>query len=118
MSFDSSDYASGLVRALREGPLSTPAATTAIPEGADLLAENPTTQVTPAGERVLRLDFSPTLRNYLAFSGLEEWQLRRLGRADGVFVRAGNRRRVHLDRRRAGRSLRRRAKGRFPSPTG
>ena len=75
VSFDSSDYASGLVRALREGPLSTPAATTAIPEGADLLAENPTTQVTPAGERVLRLDFSPTLRNYLAFSGLEEWQL-------------------------------------------
>ena len=38
---------------------------------------------------------------------------RRLGRADGVFVRAGNRRRVHLDRRRAGRSLRRRRRGDF-----
>ena len=75
VSFDSSDYASGLIRALCEGPLSTPGATTAIPDGADFLLENPAIEISPAGERVLRLDFSSTLRNYLAFSGLEEWQL-------------------------------------------
>ena len=75
ITFDSSDYSSGLIRALRTGPLSNLSATSAIPEGADLLVNNPVTEMTSTGERVVRLEFSPTLRNYLAFSGLEEWKL-------------------------------------------
>ncbi len=72
VTFDGSDYASGLIRALGEGPLTTPSATASIPEGADLLVDNPTIAVTPAGERVLTLQFSSTLRNYLALAGLDD----------------------------------------------
>lgn len=75
ITFDSSNYAASLIRALRMGPLENRSAMTAIPESVDLLVNNPVTEVSSAGERVLRLEFSSTLRNYLAFSGLEEWQM-------------------------------------------
>lgn len=75
ITFDSSDYASALIRALRTGPLENACATTAIPESVDLLVENPLLEVTASGERVLRLNFAPTLRSYLALSGMEEWQM-------------------------------------------
>ena len=75
ITFDSSDYASLLIRALRAGPIENHGAVSAIPESADLLIDNPVTEVNSAGERVLHLDFAPALRNYLAFSGLEEWKL-------------------------------------------
>jgi len=73
--FDSSNYAASLIRALRTGPSENRSAMTAIPESVDLLVNNPVTEINSAGERVLRLEFSSTLRNYLAFSGLEEWQM-------------------------------------------
>ena len=75
ITFDSSDYASLLIRALRAGPSENHGTVSAIPESADLLINNPVIEVSLAGERVLQLDFAPALRNYLAFSGLEEWKL-------------------------------------------
>lgn len=75
ISFDSDNYAAALIRALRSGPRQTRCATAAMPEGADLLVDNPSFEMSPAGDRVLRFDFSSTLLNYLAFSGMEEWQL-------------------------------------------
>jgi len=75
ISFDSDNYAAALIRALRAGPRQTECAVAAMPEGADLLVDNPSFEMSPAGERVLRLDFSSTLLNYLAFSGMEEWHL-------------------------------------------
>lgn len=75
LNFDSSDYASELIRALRSGPMEGSNTVTALPEGADLLVNNPVTEVTASGERVLQLEFSPTLLNYLAFAGIEEWKM-------------------------------------------
>lgn len=75
ITFDSSDYASALIRALRNGPSERSCAITAIPESADLLVDNPSMTVTSSGERVLELNFSPTLRSYLAFSAIDEWEL-------------------------------------------
>lgn len=75
ISFDSSDYASALIRALRAGPMENQCTITAVPEGADLLLDNPTSEVLSSGERVLQLNFSSTLRSYLAFSGIDEWEL-------------------------------------------
>ena len=75
ISFDSSDYASALIRELRVGPLLRSCALSAIPEDVDLLVNNPQIAVTSAGERVLELDFSGALRDYLTFVGLDEWEL-------------------------------------------
>ncbi len=75
LTFDSSDYASTLIRALRSGPFETGSAVAAIPEGIDLLLESPWTEVNSVGENVLYLNFSPTLRNYLALSAIDEWDL-------------------------------------------
>lgn len=75
ITFDSSDYASALIRALRNGPLENTCTTTAIPESVDLLVDNPVMEATASGERVLCLNFAPTLRSYLALSGMEEWQM-------------------------------------------
>ena len=73
--FDSSDYTSALIKALRAGPSESSCSVSAIPEGADLLVDNPKMHVNSAGERIVELNFAPTLRNYLAFSGIEEWDL-------------------------------------------
>lgn len=73
--FSSSDYASALIRALRAGPNESSCAISAIPEGSDLMIGTPIINVNSAGERVLHLNFSPTLKNYLALSSIEEWQL-------------------------------------------
>lgn len=75
ITFDSSDYASALIRALRTGPTENACAISAIPESTDLLVDNPTMTVTALGERVMELNFSSTLRSYLAFSGIDEWEL-------------------------------------------
>lgn len=75
ITFDSSDYASSLIRELRAGPMEDHGTMSAIPESADLLINNPVVEVNSAGERILKLEFAPALRSYLAFSGLEEWKL-------------------------------------------
>lgn len=75
IAFDSRDYASALIRALREGPSESSCAISAIPESADLLLDNPSVSVNASGERMIELNFSGALRNYLAFSGIDEWEL-------------------------------------------
>ena len=75
ITFDSRDYASALIRALRAGPSESSCAITAIPESTDLLVDNPVIAVNASGERVIELNFSGALRNYLAFSGIDEWEL-------------------------------------------
>ena len=75
ITFDSRDYASALIRALRVGPTEFSCAISAIPESADLLVDNPTITISASGERVIDLNFSGALRNYLAFSGIDEWEL-------------------------------------------
>lgn len=75
ITFDSSNYAATLIRALRTGPQKNTCAVSAIPEGIDLLVNNPAIETRSSGERVLCLDFSESLLDYLAFSGLEERQL-------------------------------------------
>lgn len=75
IAFDGSNYASALIRALRNGPQDTLCTISAIPESADLLVSNPVIETTSAGERVLKIEFASTLLNYLALSGYEEWQM-------------------------------------------
>lgn len=75
ISFDSDNYAAALIRALRSGPRHAGCAIATMPEGADLLVDNPVFEMSSSGDRVLRFDFSSTLLNYLAFAGMEEWKL-------------------------------------------
>ena len=74
MDFNSTDYASALIRALRSGSETNASAVAPLPEGRDLLISNPTTEISKTGERVLVLDFSSELRDYLAMTDLEEWK--------------------------------------------
>ena len=68
-------FASALIDALKSGPTDETSAIAAIPEGAELMEEGPVLETLKSGERVLTLNFSSTLANYLAFSGLEVWEL-------------------------------------------
>lgn len=72
--FNSTDYASALIRALRSGSETIDSAIPPLPEDLDLLISNPTTEISKTGERVLTLDLSSKLRNYLAMTDLEEWK--------------------------------------------
>jgi len=73
--FDSGNYASVLLEALKTAPEMSTCATTAIPDGVELLDADPEIRTLSTGEHVLELNFSSTLANYLAFSGLEVWEL-------------------------------------------
>lgn len=73
--FTSDDYISQLIDALKRGPLTETAAVSSIPESVDLLNAAPFESVTAAGERIVYLDFNSLLLNYLAFAGLDEWEL-------------------------------------------
>ena len=73
--FHTSDFAGALVALLQSGPLDGTCAIPSIPEGVELLDEHPEISTLPGGERVLSLNFSAALANYLAFSGLEVWEL-------------------------------------------
>ena len=68
-------FASSLIDALKLGPLDERSAVASIPEGAELMEEGPVTESLGTGERVLTLNFSSALANYLAFSGVDVWQL-------------------------------------------
>lgn len=68
-------FPSALLDALTAGPRDERCAVASIPEGSELLDANPTVETLSTGERVLSLNFSSTLSNYLAFSGLEVWEL-------------------------------------------
>lgn len=68
-------FAPSLIDALKAGPMDERSAIASIPEGAELLEEGPAVEILPTGERVLTLNFTSALANYLAFSGLEVWEL-------------------------------------------
>lgn len=69
------DFVLPLIDALMAGPQQEPCAVASIPEGVELLDENPKVVTLSSGERLLSLNFSSALANYLAFSGLEVWEL-------------------------------------------
>ena len=75
ISFDSGDMVTALIDALKAGPMRETCAVASVPEGVELLDDAPVILTLTSGERVLNLNFSPTLANYLAFSGLEVWEL-------------------------------------------
>lgn len=75
ITFDSGNYAVSLLDALKTAPANRTCATTAIPDGVELLDAEPEITTLTTGEHVLSLNFSSTLANYLAFSGLEVWEL-------------------------------------------
>lgn len=64
-----------LLDALKAGPRDERCAIASIPEGAELLEASPAVETLSTGERVLTLNFTSALANYLAFSGLEVWEL-------------------------------------------
>ena len=72
---DDGDFVPALIDALRAGPQDVACALPSIPEGVALLDEEPELETRSSGERVLSLDFSPTLSNYLPISGLDVWEL-------------------------------------------
>ena len=73
--FNSDDFAGTLIDALKSGPVDESCAVSSIPAGVELLDPEPKVQTLSSGEHALTLNFSPTLANYLAFSGLEVWEL-------------------------------------------
>lgn len=75
ITFENDNYAVALLEALKTPPANRTCATTAIPDGVELLDSVPEIHTNEAGEHVLELNFSSTMANYLAFSGLEVWEL-------------------------------------------
>ena len=75
ISVTSDTFATALIDALKAGPKDVSCAVPSIPEGAELLEDRPVIETLASGERVLSMNFSSTLANYLAFSGLEVWEL-------------------------------------------
>lgn len=75
VSAESGGFVLALIDALKGGPRGESCAIPSIPEGVDLLDAEPRVETLASGERALSLNFSSTLANYLAFSGLEVWEL-------------------------------------------
>ena len=75
LEFTTDNFAAALIALLQSGPLDSTCAVSSIPEGVTLLDGGPATLTLPTGEHVLSLNFSSALANYLAFSGLEVWEL-------------------------------------------
>lgn len=73
--FNTDDFAVTLIEALKGGPVDETCAVASIPAGVELLDPEPRVQTLPTGEHILTLNFSPALSNYLAFSGVEVWEL-------------------------------------------
>ena len=75
ISAQSGGFIMALIDALKAGPKEEACAIPSIPEGVELLDGEPSVQTLSSGERALDLNFSSTLVNYLAFSGLDVWEL-------------------------------------------
>ena len=71
----SADFAGALIEALKQGPAQEACAVASLPDVSDLMKGTPSVETLSTGERVLSLNFSSALANYLAFSGLEVWKL-------------------------------------------
>lgn len=74
LQFESTDYASYIINALKAGAESA-SSFSPIAANLELFTEWPELHITDSGLRVLELNLSPLLPNYLAFSGIEAWQL-------------------------------------------
>lgn len=72
--FSGTDYASALIEALRAGTQTHSCCFSAVPANLELLGGAPKLSVTADGERVLDLELSSVLTNYLALAGVEPWQ--------------------------------------------
>lgn len=72
--FTGSNYAAALLDTLKDKPEALDCLSP-IPASEDKLYDAPTLRITDAGERVVVLNISSVLLNYLAFSGMEPWQL-------------------------------------------
>lgn len=68
-------FVQALFDALKSGPGQQACAVSSIPEGVELLDGSPTIQTLSSGERVLDLNFTPSLVTYMALSGLQVWKL-------------------------------------------
>lgn len=75
LNFSGDDWASAILSALKSGPAERSCCFSAIPENQELLDGAPRIWISPAGERVADVNFSEMLPNYLAFAGVEAWQL-------------------------------------------
>lgn len=75
LTFENDDYASAIIAALGSGPLLRKCCFSAIPGNLELLASDPQVIASESGERIIELNFTSTLANYLAFAGVEPWQL-------------------------------------------
>lgn len=75
VNFGDSNYISALLNALSKGPSNTDSCFSAIPAKLDLLTGEPVISINEAGQRIAQLDFSELVTNYMAFSGMESWQL-------------------------------------------
>ena len=73
--FNTDDFAGALIEALKAGPAYESSAVASIPAVAELMEPNPKVQTLSTGEHALTLNFSSALANYLAFSGLDVWEL-------------------------------------------
>lgn len=74
LEFSSGNYIDAILDALKAGPMESPQCFSPIPGYDDVFYAAPTVQVNEAGERILELNFSANLPNYLAFSGMHLWQ--------------------------------------------
>ena len=75
VTLNTSDFPGALLSLLQSGPLDDACAIPSIPDGVELVDGSPSIATLSSGERVLNLDFTSALANYLAFSGLEVWEL-------------------------------------------
>ena len=75
INFGDSNYISALLSALSKGPASKDSCFSALPAKLDLLTGEPVIRINEAGQRIAELDFSELVTNYMAFSGMESWQL-------------------------------------------
>lgn len=72
---DEDSFIPTLLSAIQAEPERAAQCFSPVPGGNDLLAGDAYVLVSEAGERIAELNFSSMLPNYLAFSGVESWQL-------------------------------------------
>lgn len=75
ISADADGFIPALIDALKAGPQQTQCAVPSVPEAVELLDPAPSIQTLSSGERMLDLNFSSSLANYLVVSGLDVWEL-------------------------------------------
>ena len=74
LKFESMDYANYIINALKVGP-EFEGSFSPIAANLEVFSQWPELRITDSGLRVLELNLSALLPNYLAFSGIEAWQL-------------------------------------------